>query len=151
MDLTPTELRALQALWNGAKTVRDVVEAIYGEHTPSATATAQKLLERLEVKGVIKRDRSCYPHQFATDAPTEVLTSLVSQNADNLARTIGLMAVGGAVAGIGAFLGSTAFRTALGAAIRGAIGGVAMSSMASLYHDKKKSQKEPTKDEGDLE
>ena len=58
-DVTETELAILQVLWEeGTATVRRLIERLYPPGGASAHATVQKLLERLEAKGCISRDRS---------------------------------------------------------------------------------------------
>lgn len=65
-DVTEAELTVLQVLWEAGPTpVRALAEAIYGDGSgPSRQATVQKLLERLEAKGCVRRDRGSVPHQF---------------------------------------------------------------------------------------
>jgi BlaI family transcriptional regulator, penicillinase repressor len=58
-DVTEAELAILQVLWEeGTATVRRLIECVYPQGGASAHATVQKLLERLEAKGCISRDRS---------------------------------------------------------------------------------------------
>jgi len=65
-DITDAELNVLQVLWDqGTATVRELTEKLYRECTLSLTATVQKLLERLEGKKCVKRDRKTWPHQFS--------------------------------------------------------------------------------------
>ena len=65
-DVTDAELTILQYLWDeGEATTRRLTDAIHPDGTASHYATVQKLLERLEVKGCVTRDRSCWPHVFA--------------------------------------------------------------------------------------
>ena len=57
-DVTDAELAVLQVLWDrGASTIRQLTDAIYAEGGASPYATVQKLLERLEAKGFVRRDR----------------------------------------------------------------------------------------------
>jgi predicted transcriptional regulator len=64
-DITDAELSVLQVLWDqGTATVRELTERLYKECTLSLTATVQKLLERLEGKKCVKRDRNTWPHSF---------------------------------------------------------------------------------------
>lgn len=64
-DVTETELAILEALWDlGTATVRQLVERLYPDAGPSAPSTVQKLLERLEVKGYVARDRGGPVHRF---------------------------------------------------------------------------------------
>jgi BlaI family transcriptional regulator, penicillinase repressor len=65
-DVTDAELTILQYLWDeGEATTRRLTDAIHPEGTASHYATVQKLLERLEGKGCVSRDRSRWPHVFA--------------------------------------------------------------------------------------
>lgn len=58
-DITEAELSILQVLWNdGPSTVRKIVESLAAAPSPMQAATVQKLLERLEAKQWVKRDRS---------------------------------------------------------------------------------------------
>jgi predicted transcriptional regulator len=64
--ITDAELDVLKALWAEAPlTAREITEAIYGAPTPSNIGTVQKLIQRLEAKNCVKRDRSRYVHRFA--------------------------------------------------------------------------------------
>jgi predicted transcriptional regulator len=65
-QVTETELQILDRLWiKPAQTIRLLCEDIYGDASPSRYATVQSLLERLEKKGWVARDRSAYKHQFS--------------------------------------------------------------------------------------
>ena len=62
---TEAELAILQALWrDGASAIRPLCVQVYGRDDSSRYATVQKLLERLEAKGLVKRDRSQAVHVF---------------------------------------------------------------------------------------
>jgi BlaI family transcriptional regulator, penicillinase repressor len=64
-DVTEAELALLQALWDrGASTIRELVTLVYGDGGTSAYATVQKLLDRLESKGFVARDRAGSVHVF---------------------------------------------------------------------------------------
>jgi BlaI family transcriptional regulator, penicillinase repressor len=64
-DVTEAELAVLQALWDlGPSTIRQLVERVYQQSGASAYGTVQKLLERLEAKGFVGRDRSVPVHVF---------------------------------------------------------------------------------------
>ena len=64
-DVTDAELAVLQALWDGGpQTIRRLAEEVYGRGEISAYATVQKLLERLEGKGFVARDRTGSVHLF---------------------------------------------------------------------------------------
>jgi BlaI family transcriptional regulator, penicillinase repressor len=64
-DVTEAELALLQALWDeGSATIRQLVERVYRQSGSSVYATVQKLLDRLEVKGCVERDRGGPVHVF---------------------------------------------------------------------------------------
>ncbi len=64
-DVTEAELAVLQALWDsGPSTIRQLVDRVYGQSGTSVYATVQKLLERLETKRCVARDRSGAVHMF---------------------------------------------------------------------------------------
>jgi len=63
--ITDAELSILQVLWErGEAITREIASALYEEVTDPKMASAQKLLERLEAKGCVKRDRSERAHRF---------------------------------------------------------------------------------------
>jgi predicted transcriptional regulator len=65
-DITETELAILQALWDRSPaTIRQLTDALYPKGGASHYATVQKLLERLEAKGFVDRDRSAAVHTFS--------------------------------------------------------------------------------------
>ncbi len=65
VDVTDAELALLQALWDqGPATIRQLVERVYAQDGTSVYATVQKLLDRLETKECVVRDRSVPVHVF---------------------------------------------------------------------------------------
>src|SRR5262249_42872092 len=57
-DVTDTELAILQLLWErGTLTRRQITDLLYPGGGPAHYTTVQKLLERLEAKGHVTRDR----------------------------------------------------------------------------------------------
>ncbi len=65
-DVTETELAVLQVLWDeGPATIRRITDLVYPEGGAAHYATVQKLLERLEAKGCVTRDRRPAAHTFA--------------------------------------------------------------------------------------
>ena len=57
-DVTDAELAVLQSLWDaGPATIRQLTGAIYPKGGQSHYATVQKLLERLEGKNCVRRER----------------------------------------------------------------------------------------------
>ena len=64
-DVTEAELALLQALWDhGPATIRQLVERVYQQSGTSVYGTVQKLLDRLEAKGCVARDRGGPVHVF---------------------------------------------------------------------------------------
>jgi predicted transcriptional regulator len=74
-DVTDAELAVLQTLWDrGPSTIRLLTDLLYQDVSDASYATVQKLLERLEEKGHVRRDRSGHAHLFSalTDRDTLV-------------------------------------------------------------------------------
>lgn len=62
---TDAELAVLKALWAGAPlSARSLAEQIYASASSSEIATVQKLISRLEDKGLVKRERRPPAHLF---------------------------------------------------------------------------------------
>jgi predicted transcriptional regulator len=58
-DVTAAELAVLQALWDqGPATRRQLTDLVYPGGSPAHYTTVQKLLERLEAKHYVTRDRA---------------------------------------------------------------------------------------------
>jgi BlaI family penicillinase repressor len=73
-DVTEAELAILQALWDkGPATIRQLAEATYEQVGASQYATVQKLLDRLEAKGCVARDRREGVHVFRAAIDREEL------------------------------------------------------------------------------
>ena len=73
-DVTDAELDVLTALWDGGPaTIRKLTDRLYPAGSVAQYATVQKLLERLESKGYIRRDRSASVHVFAATVAREDL------------------------------------------------------------------------------
>jgi BlaI family transcriptional regulator, penicillinase repressor len=76
IDVTEAELAVLQALWDhGPQTIRQLTDRLYAENTEATYATVQKLLERLEQKGHVGRDRRERTHRFSAKTAREALVS----------------------------------------------------------------------------
>jgi predicted transcriptional regulator len=74
VDVPDAELAVLHALWErGAATVRQLTDLLYPEGTAGQYATVQKLLERLENKKCVQRDRSVWPHCYVATIARETL------------------------------------------------------------------------------
>jgi BlaI family transcriptional regulator, penicillinase repressor len=84
--VTEYELAVLDVLWNrGPATIREITEAVYQESSPASYATVQKLLERLEKKGCVRRDRSGFAHRFHAKVTR---TELIGQGLEELAEKL---------------------------------------------------------------
>jgi BlaI family penicillinase repressor len=91
-DVSDAQLAVLQALWdNGPRTIRQLTDELYPDGTDSHYATVQKLLERLEEKGHVQRDRSTHAHRFTARIDRE---TIVGQRLRGVAEKLtgGLMA-----------------------------------------------------------
>lgn len=78
-DVTEAELAVLQALWELPEpaTIRQLTEATYGANAgASRYATVQKLLERLEDKACVRRDRTTGVHRFEAAIDRDELIGL---------------------------------------------------------------------------
>jgi BlaI family transcriptional regulator, penicillinase repressor len=63
--ITDGELSILQVLWQrGEATSRDITAELHEEVSDPKMASVQKLIERLEAKGCVRRDRSQRAHRF---------------------------------------------------------------------------------------
>lgn len=85
-DVTDAELAVLQVLWDaGSATIREITDGLYPGGATSHYATVQKLLERLEVKQCVRRERRSVPHVFAPIVARDELIGLRLQEvADQL-------------------------------------------------------------------
>jgi predicted transcriptional regulator len=73
-DVTDAELAVLQVLWEqGPATIRRLTDVLYPGGTEAHYATVQKLLERLESKKHVHRDRSSHAHTFTARTDLETL------------------------------------------------------------------------------
>jgi BlaI family transcriptional regulator, penicillinase repressor len=73
-DVTDAELAVLQTLWErGTATIRQITDLLYPECTAAQYGTVQKLLERLESKDCVRRDRARWPHCFTAAIDRETL------------------------------------------------------------------------------
>lgn len=81
--VTETEFAILNVLWDREPvTVREIVEAIYEEHTHSLHASVKSLLERLADKGFVVCQRQGTTHRFTASVARE---SFVAQQLQLLA------------------------------------------------------------------
>jgi len=73
-DITDAELAVLQVLWDaGPLPIRRITERLYPGGATAQYATVQKLLERLEQKDCVARDRSAAVHVFEASIAREEL------------------------------------------------------------------------------
>jgi len=73
-DVTDTELAILQLLWDqGPATIRQLTDVLYPSGGTAHYATVQKLLERLEAKECVTRERRAAAHTFAAALDREEL------------------------------------------------------------------------------
>ena len=64
-DVTEAELALMRRLWDAKRaSIRQLTDALYPGGGPAQYATVQKQLERLEAKGMVRRDRSLFVHVF---------------------------------------------------------------------------------------
>jgi BlaI family penicillinase repressor len=84
--VTDAEFAVLTALWNQKdQTARELTERIYPTCTAADVATVQKLVQRLENKGLILRDRSERVHRFSPAIPrAQFAGQQLSQMAEKL-------------------------------------------------------------------
>jgi len=84
--VTEYELAVLDVLWGrGSATIREITEAVYQESSPTNYSTVQKLLERLDKKGCVRRDRSGFAHRFHAKVAR---TELIGQGLEDLAQKL---------------------------------------------------------------
>ena len=73
-DVTETELAVLQILWDsGPATIRQLTDVLYPSGGTAQYATVQKLLERLESKDCVRRERTPPAHVFTAAIAREDL------------------------------------------------------------------------------
>lgn len=64
-QVTDGELSILQVIWErGETTSREITAALHEDCTDPKISSVQKLIERLEAKGCVERDRSNRAHRF---------------------------------------------------------------------------------------
>ena len=64
-DITESELAVLRILWDReAATIRQLTDVLYPQGEAAQYATVQKLLDRMEAKGYVRRDRTMFVHVF---------------------------------------------------------------------------------------
>jgi len=84
--VTDAELAVLEALWeHGPATIRALTSRLYPRGSNSDYATVQKLLERLEDKRCVARDRTGFAHCFSPKVARE---DLIGQQLENVAQKL---------------------------------------------------------------
>lgn len=92
VPLANAELAVMELLWDhGAMTARQVQDSLYGASDRSQHGTVQRLLQRLEEKDFVKRDRSAAVNTFA---PRVSRAAYAGSQLENLAERLG----GGSIA-----------------------------------------------------
>ena len=85
-DITESELAVLRILWDrGLATIRQVTEVLYPDGGAAQYATVQKLLDRMEAKAFVRRDRSLFVHRFV---PVLDRDELIGRRLRSLAETL---------------------------------------------------------------
>jgi len=78
--ITDTELELLKVLWSDQPlTARAIAGRLYGEASASTIGTVQKLLQRLEEKSLVARDRREPVHRFSTRVTREAIAGMQLQ------------------------------------------------------------------------
>ena len=73
-DVTDAELAVLQVLWErGSATIRQLTDVLYPDGNEAHYSTVQKLLERLESKRHVRRDRGGHAHRFSARTDRDTL------------------------------------------------------------------------------
>ena len=84
--VSSTELQILGELWSEApQTIRQICDSMYGDTSSSYYATVQSLLDRLEKKGWVIRDRSGFKHTFR---PAKDRSQFVGQQIQTVADAV---------------------------------------------------------------
>jgi predicted transcriptional regulator len=78
------ELEVLKVLWLQQPLIsRDLAQRLYGAVNRSSMGTVQKLIARLEEKGMVHRDRSSSVHQFSAVVTREEIAGMQLQEFAN--------------------------------------------------------------------
>jgi predicted transcriptional regulator len=85
-DVTEAELAVLQLLWDdGPATIRQLTDVLYPGGGAAQYGTVQKLLDRLEAKGCVRRDRTPAAHTFA---PVIARDELIGRRLQDMAEKL---------------------------------------------------------------
>jgi predicted transcriptional regulator len=84
--VSDAELGVLEVIWrDGPATIRHITDELYDEATTTHYATVQKLLERLEAKGCVSRDRTGFAHVFSAGVER---SALIGQGLQEMAERL---------------------------------------------------------------
>ena len=84
--LATAELAVMKLLWQkGDLTAREILEELYPDSTKSQHGTVQRLLQRLEEKSFVKRDRTSPVQRFAARVGQE---EYLGSELENLAEQL---------------------------------------------------------------
>ena len=85
-DVTPTELAILELLWDRQPlTIREIADTLYPGGGASHYATVQKLLDRLDAKGNVTREKVGRAHRYsATVERGDIIDRRLRDLADQL-------------------------------------------------------------------
>jgi predicted transcriptional regulator len=75
-DVTDAELAVMEVLWDAGEpgaAVREIREKLYPRGGAAHHSTVQKLLERLEAKGYVRRETGEIAHRFFATVPRDEL------------------------------------------------------------------------------
>lgn len=80
------ELQVLKLLWaTESMTSKELAETIYGVADNSTVGTVSKLLQRLEKKRCVNRDRSQFAHRFSANVSQ---TEVAGRHLDSIANKV---------------------------------------------------------------
>jgi predicted transcriptional regulator len=80
------ELAVLEVLWDHSpRTIRQITEILYPGGSTSEYATVQKLLQRLEDKRCVSRDRTAPAHRFS---PSIARDELIGEQLEMVAKKL---------------------------------------------------------------
>ena len=86
MNVSDAELRVLEVLWDrGRATVKEITAEVYDDQSFSKYQSVQKLLERLEKKGCVRRKRSTPAHTFE---PIVERDAIIAERLEQVAESL---------------------------------------------------------------
>ncbi len=86
LKVTDYELAVLEVIWErGSASIREITDKVYQKPSTANYATVQKLLERLEEKGCVSRDRSSFAHTFRAEIDR---AELIDEGLEGLAEQL---------------------------------------------------------------